>query len=171
MELKTEKEYSQQDLYDMFKNGYAYGLQDPVRDKYGGLLQHFDLKLKELSTGKQLAYTTDILRLSAMYFNVPLRLVENKKTRKQEVMTAVKYASYLCYWFTNDSTHVIAAHFGRDHSNILHHLKDLTGLCAVDKYYRESVLSLLAFINIEGYWLSKTRRSNHKYEFPKWIIL
>jgi len=168
MELEQVKAYTEQDMYNIFKQGYMMGLrmlkEIPYTDMFGEGMR----KMIEAKTGLRPATALDFSVLVSKFYGQEFSDIEGKHTRMTRVNTALKYTCFLCYWFTNSSVIDIGGIVNRNHATILHHSYDVCDVADVDKTVREEVNQLINFVGTEGYYLNKTKRVT-KRNFPKWI--
>ena len=96
--------------------------------------QHFlDLKRKKATQEN----CENLIRLVFNYFDVPTEMMKSK-SRKREIIVARQFAMYfLRQEFYQLSLQGIADYFDKDHSTVVHSIKQINNLCEYDSEIKE----------------------------------
>lgn len=144
----------------------AHNIKSNIRELEGSLIRllaHATLRqaeislpfarevLKDLIKESRISLTIEeIQRITCQYFNIPEDQVR-AKTRKQEVVQARQVAMYFCKKYTNHSLKTIGLHFGgRDHTTVIHAIKNVEDFVEVDPKYREMVEEIRNKIELQS---------------------
>ena len=106
--------------------------------------------LKDLRLGRKKQISIeDIQRIVCDHFSIPEDQIR-AKNRKKEIALARQISMYLCKKYTNHSVITIGLHFGgRDHSTVIHGIKNVENLMKTDKKIKSEVKALEKKIELE----------------------